>query len=162
MFFVMFVSFSFLYISSKIKLSISKTKDFYLDDYFYNFKNNDLNRIKDETKYINLQNISSYSGSFINWKDKVFSFKNSNTGSLNILYWWPILYYISNTNSWIIYNLQNFNFSSWNKIILTNLGWYTNFEFDFTTSSWIIFPDNYYTIIKNIWWQNILSETIRQ
>lgn len=163
LFFVVFISFSFLYMSSDI-LRIIKNNDFIKQQSLsYINRNKTLTWTDIEIgnwDVMNLVYLNSFTWTLAYSWTTNFSFLSTNTWSFLINSWWPIYYktYTWSTiySSWYIFTWATLSLS-WN-LYLENFWWFTKYNINFSSSSWVTFPYNYYKIEKSIWWTNILKE----
>lgn len=100
-FFLIFISFSFLYISNNIKKEITLQKD-----------------IKNENK-IDLYFNKTFTWILLNLQKKQITI--SNTWIIKLISWWPIL-----IDTWTLLTNET-TLSSWT-YLLSNLGWYSSYE----------------------------------
>lgn len=146
-FLVIFISFSFLYISTQInkKIKLSQNENIFSNS-------------KEQTIKI-FQN--SFSGIIKKGEKINFSFTKTNSWNINLISWWPIYYEIFENleikENDIINTSKNIaNFYSW--ITLSTLWWLSKFEINFSSEEWIVFPYNYIKTTKNIWWNEMIKE----
>lgn len=131
-FLILFVSFSFVYISLKIQKNILKTNT----DFVYN----------DKTSSQKLFNANS--NWILKWNEElIFWIQTPTLSNVFIEDGWPIeflAYSWSNiTSSWIIYQDINHDLEIFKNLKLKNLGWVTNLNINFTNSTWVTIPYNY-------------------
>jgi len=150
-FLVLFISFSFLYISQEINKKIKQNqRDVFLSS-------------NAQTSQV-FTNIFSWT---LKKQEKLnFYFETPNSWSIILKNGAPI-YYETFNNSWIIQEKNRItsttsisNFSSW--IILLSLGWLSKFEIKFNSTTWIIFPYNYKKTIKNIWGSEMVESVVME
>lgn len=130
-FLILFVSFSFVYISLKIQKNILKTNT----DFVYN----------DKTSSQKLFNANS--NWILKWNEElIFWINEENNLSITLvwlglleyeIYSWSVIFW-----SWVIVQEISFPNIS-NNIKLKNLGWITRFNMDFTNFTWVTIPYNY-------------------
>lgn len=168
---VVFISFSFLYISSWIKSWIEINKknilnlqssnsleNLGLSVKNYSFENNE----SLEVKYFLNYNYTLRQKEIIN-----LSFLSNNTWSLNInnggplfykVYTWTTIY-----SSWFVdYSQSDIVLPASYSMSLENLWWLAGFSLDFNSNTWVVYPSNYLTINKNIWWTNLMKSILKR
>jgi len=171
-FLVIFVTFSFLYISTGISKQIDANKIKIQD------MNNTIlidNISTNNAESISLENNEKYIFQFYNsfqWtlkKDETleFIFSQTNTGSIEIKNGGPLYYKVWNTSGifsqgLIVDSLMGVTLSGnlleSKTLSLYNLWGFTEINIEFHTASGITFPYNYYKRIKNIGGIDIVKE----
>ncbi len=150
MFLILFVSFSFMFISSKIQKNILKTN--------YDF-------IYDES--ISEQYLLSSDSIWMlkKWEDLVFWFDNENKVNIESKWYWVIEYVIYSgstiSQKWLIKDGEE-NIVVSKNLKLIGLTWLSKIKISFLNNEWITLPYNYKKIYKNIWWSIVLKEFIRE
>lgn len=147
----MFISFSFLYISTQIKNKINQKSSTFSENDNYSKSNY-------------FENTFSW---VIKQDQKVdFTFIQANTWTIKLISWAPIYYEVFD-DLWVIKekniissNRNISNFYSW--ITLSTLWWFSKFEVTFSWTTWVVFPYNYEKIYKNIWWENVLERVVEK
>lgn len=147
----MFISFSFLYISTQIKNKINQ-------------KSSTFSEIDNYSKTDYFENTFSW---IIKQDQKVdFTFTQTNTWTIKLISWAPIYYEVFD-DLWVIKekniissNRNISNFYSW--ITLSTLWWFSKFEVTFSWTNWVVFPYNYEKIYKNIWWEKVLESVVEK
>lgn len=147
----MFISFSFLYISTQIKNKINQKSSTFSENNNYS-----------KTDYF--ENTFSW---VIKQDQKVdFTFTQTNTWTIKLISWAPIYYevfdylWVIKEKNIISSNRNISNFYSW--ITLSTLWWFSKFEVTFSWTNWVVFPYNYEKIYKNIWWENVLESVVEK
>lgn len=150
MFLILFISFSFMFISSKIQKNILKTN--------YDF-------IYDES--ISEQSLFSIDSSWFlkKWEDLIFEFDKENKVNIEVKWYWTVEYTIYSwstiTRRWLIKEELN-NLDVWKNLKITWLSGLSKIKITFNENDWIILPYNYKKIYKNIWGTVLLKEFIRE
>lgn len=150
MFLILFISFSFMFISSKIQKNILKTN--------YDF-------IYDES--ISEQYLFSTDSSWFlkKWEDLIFEFDKENKVNIEVKWYWTVEYTIYSwstiTRRWLIKEELN-NLDVWKNLKITWLSGLSKIKITFNENDWIILPYNYKKIYKNIWGTVLLKEFIRE
>lgn len=148
---MLFISFSFLYISTQIKNKINQ-------------KSSTFSEIDNYSKTDYFENTFSW---IIKQDQKVdFTFTQTNTWTIKLISWAPIYYEVFD-DLWVIKekniissNRNISNFYSW--ITLSTLWWFSKFEVTFSWTNWVVFPYNYEKIYKNIWWEKVLERVVEK
>lgn len=150
MFLILFISFSFMFISSKIQKNILKTN--------YDF-------IYDES--ISEQYLLSSDSIWMlkKWEDLVFWFDNENKVNIESKWYWVIEYVVYSgsiiSQKWLIKDGEE-NIVVSKNLKLIGLTWLSKIKISFLNNEWITLPYNYKKIYKNIWWSIVLKEFIRE
>lgn len=170
-FLVIFVSFSFLYISNQISIGIDKNKQkiswaqisSILDN--FNFDSKILNLNNNE----NLEVKFFWNFSSMLWLNKSleFSFSVPNIWSITIDNWWPVFYKVYTWSviysSWLVIDNQyDIPIQANSKLLLENLWWLAKVDLDFDSNTWVTYPYNYLNIKKSIWWIDITKEIVEK
>lgn len=145
----MFISFSFLYISTQIKNKINQ-------------KSSTFSEIDNYSKTDYFENTFSW---VIKQDQKVdFTFTQTNTWTIKLISWAPIYYEVFSWTVfqtwWIINSSKSIQTFSW--ITLSTLWWFSKFEVTFSWTTWVVFPYNYEKIYKNIWWEKVLESVVEK
>lgn len=172
-FLVIFVTFSFLYISTGISKQLDKNKlniqEINNDTIIDNISSDNLQmKALSSNESYTFDYFNSFHGTLKKEETIEFKFSQANTGSIEIKNGWPIYYQVLNSTSTII--------SEWvltgtlldltlpgtqiniKTLSLENLWGLAEVNIDFDTASWISFPYNYYKRVKNIGWIEIVKE----
>ncbi|MDD5769706.1 MAG: hypothetical protein PHE25_01955 [Candidatus Gracilibacteria bacterium] len=168
---VVFISFSFLYISSGIKSGIEINKknilnlqssnsleNLGLSVKNYSFENNE----SLEVKYFLNYNYTLRQKEIIN-----LSFLSNNTGSLNINNGGPLFYkvYTGTTiysSGFVDYSQSDIVLPASYSMSLENLGGLAGFSLDFNSNTGVVYPSNYLTINKNIGGTNLMKSILKR
>lgn len=160
---MVFISFSFLYMSSDVLKIINDSDFIKWQSLSY------INRNKEMTwsnvdignwDVMNLYFLNSFSWALRQREITNFSFLNPDSWTLTLASWWPIYFktftWSTIYDSWMVYTWKTISLS-WN-LSLENFWWFTNYSLSFTSNTWVILPYNYYKIEKTIWWTKLLKE----
>ncbi len=145
-FLLMFISFSFLYISTQIKQKI---------------KSNNNNFFQNTSEEITRKFENSFTWTVKKGEKLYFSFDAYNTWTILLLDWWPVYCEIYSgsilSSSKVVTSFSTINTLSW--VYLSTLWWFSKFNITFSWSTWINFPYNFLETTKNIW-ENIIVKEI--
>lgn len=168
-FLVIYISFSFLYISNWISKNLDKNKqkisslqsNSMLDNFNFDSKSFTLlNNERWENKFF-----GSFESNLKKDETMIFSFLPWNTGSIIIQDGGPIFYkvYTGSTmySSWLIIDqTYDIPFHSNSDLSIENLWWLSKISLEFDSNIWITYPYNYLNIKKNIWWSEFIKKVI--
>lgn len=151
-FLVVFLSFSFIYISLKIQNQIQSNTNTSLFSWQDNIVTQDL--VEQNTDWIlkDTQNLT-------------FQFKNTQSGIISIVYGWPIEYQISSwgvvSSEWYIFDKTSVIPIQW-KLLLKNIGWITKVKVNADSFSGVTFPYSYEKSSITIWGKEFVSEITKK
>lgn len=168
-FLVIYISFSFLYISNWISKNLDKNKqkisglqsNSIVDNFNFDSKTLILlNNERWENKFF-----GNFESNLKKDQIMIFSFLPWNTGSIIIEKGWPIFYkvYTGSTiySSWFIMDqTYDIPFHSNSYLSIENLWGLSKISLEFDSNIWIDYPYNYLNIKKNIWWTELMQEVV--
>lgn len=172
-FLVIFVTFSFLYISSWISKQLDKNKlsiqEINNDTIIDNISSDNLqSKALSSNESYTFDYFNSFHGTIKKEETIDFQFSKANTGSIEIKNGWPIYYKVMNASSsvlseWILTGTLFDLTLPWTPIniktlSLENLWWLAEISIEFDTASGISFPYNYYKRVKSIGGIDIVKE----
>ncbi len=152
-FLLLFLSTSFIYISTKIGKYMDNSEELTNSTgskyEFLNWIQNIENQVNGE-KYDYLNN-SIYTWVLRNFETKTFTWIIW-TASLNFIVWWWTwtIYYSGNANTWITNTGFTLNYANTWTLTITNSGWFSNYTINLANTS--------YEIYSEIWWKKFIRE----
>lgn len=151
-FLVVFLSFSFIYISLNIQNQIqSNTKNSLL--------NSQNNVITQDLKEQNTDWVLTTE------KNLTFQFENTQSWIISILYGGPVEYQISSgwiiSHQWYVFDKTSILPIHW-ELLLKNIGWLTKIKVNAESFSWVTFPYTYEKSKINIWWKEFVNEITKK
>lgn len=168
-FLVIYISFSFLYISNRISYNLDKNKQKILQMQGDNIGDN----FTFDTQNINLLNNEiweiKYFRNFVSTlREKQtlnFTFTQANTGSINIQNGGPLFYKVFSgatiyTSWFLLDGVFDISLASSSKLSLENLWWLSKVNLDFDSNTGVMYPYNYFTIKKNIWGSDLIKKIV--
>lgn len=168
-FLVIYISFSFLYISNRISYNLDKNKQKILQMQGDNIGDN----FTFDTQNINLLNNEiweiKYFRNFVSTlREKQtlnFTFTQANTGSINIQNGGPLFYKVFSgatiyTSWFLLDGVFDISLASSSKLSLENLWWLSKINLDFDSNTGVMYPYNYFTIKKNIWGSDLIKKIV--
>lgn len=169
-FLVIFISFSFLYISNQIGKEIERNNKKILESQVnsvldnFDFSSKILSLSDNETLEVNF--FWNFSSILASNEEINLSFSSSNTWSITIMNWWPIYYKVFTWSivysSWLVIdNKYDIWIYTGTNLTLTNLWWLSKVNLEFDSINWIKYPYNYISVKKNIWWSDLIKQVFK-
>lgn len=160
MFLLLFISFSFIYISMWIKTKINQQYDIVSNIWNLNHQNTwtwflyTLNNSEIYKKYFQ----NSFKSTLWFWEKDTFNLKTDQKIKISLKKW--VLFFSWNSNFLLVNSSIElpWSYSTW-IYNLESLSWYTEYEVIFEDGNNVIFPYNFVEIYKNISGKKFLKST---